>query len=92
MPTGRFDGAQVQWAGAGLSLQSAGDVLTLRSADGAIVRQVSWGNCAGAKCADDHWAGDLGIGRSLTRAPTPGAAWKPYPDTAGARYSPGLDP
>jgi lamin tail-like protein len=92
VPTGRFAGAQVQWAAAGLSLQNAGDVLTLRSGDGAIVRQVSWGNCDGQKCADDHWAGDLGIGRSLTRAPSPGAAWRPYPEAPGPHYSPGFDP
>jgi hypothetical protein len=54
VPTGRFDGAQVQWATAGLGLRNEGDVVTLRDRADVIVRQVSWGDCAGAPCAVDH--------------------------------------
>jgi hypothetical protein len=50
----------------------------------------SWGNCAGAKCADDHWTGDL-IGRSLTRVLTRGAAWRAS-RKSGARCSADFDP
>lgn len=54
VPTGRFDGAQVQWSTAGLGLTNDGDVVTLRDRSDAVVRQVSWGDCAGAPCAVDH--------------------------------------
>jgi lamin tail-like protein len=54
VPTGRFGGAEVQWSTAGLGLAKDGDVVTLRDRADAIVRQVSWGNCAGAPCAVDH--------------------------------------
>ncbi|HKA58101.1 MAG TPA: lamin tail domain-containing protein [Gemmatimonadales bacterium] len=91
VPTGPFGGAQVECAAHGLGLQNAGDVLTLRAADGAIVRQVSWGNCGGARCADDHWSGTLGTGRSLTRTREPGARWELHPQVGGVLYSPGVD-
>jgi len=91
VPTGPFGGAQVQWSAGGLGLQNDGDVLTLRAADGRIVQQVSWGNCAGAQCGNDHWPGPLGFGRSLTRGRDPGAQWAPHSEFAGARYSPGVD-
>jgi hypothetical protein len=54
VPTGRFDGKTVQWSASGLSLSNAGDVITLRDRGDAVVRRVSWGNCAGVRCADDH--------------------------------------
>jgi hypothetical protein len=56
VPTGRFDGARVQWAAQGgrLDLSNSGDVLTLRDAAGAVVKQISWGDCAGQPCAQDH--------------------------------------
>jgi hypothetical protein len=59
VPTGRFGGADVQWAAfdGRLSLSNDGDVLTLRDAADAVVRQVSWGDCAGAPCARDHRSG-----------------------------------
>jgi len=46
VPTGPFAGADIQWAssGKGLSLSNAGDVLTLRDAGGAVVKQISWGD------------------------------------------------
>lgn len=90
VPTGRFDGAQVQWTEGGLSLSNRGDVLTLRDAHGVIVRQVSWGDCATQPCAKDHWPGELEIDGSLTRPPEPAAAWQAHPEVAGFRYSPGF--
>jgi hypothetical protein len=56
VPTGRFGDATVQWAAFGgqLNLSNAGDVLTLRDAAGAVAKQVSWGDCDDAACADDH--------------------------------------
>jgi hypothetical protein len=63
VPTGAFAGAMVQTAPAGLSLQVAGDVVTLRDAQDAVVRQVSWGDCAGATCAADHRNGALRTAR-----------------------------
>ena len=97
VPTGRFDGARVQWAEDGLSLTNAGDVLSLRDAEGVIVTRVSWGDCDGQAAAEDHWPGELGGDESLTRAPTPapaaGAAgnWTLHSRVfAGARFSPGI--
>lgn len=93
VPTGRFDGALVQWSKAGLSLTNKGDVLTLRDADDVIVRQVSWGDCAGEPRADDHWPGALEIDASLARGPGAGADWAVHPEVDGRRrYSPGLIP
>ena len=54
VPTGRFGDALVQAAADGLSLQATGDVLSLRDADDVVVQQVSWGDCAGSTCAEDH--------------------------------------
>jgi hypothetical protein len=54
VPTGTFAGALVQTAAGGLSLQAAGDVVTLRDARDVVVHQVSWGDCAGAPCAQEH--------------------------------------
>jgi Lamin Tail Domain len=54
VPTGRFGDALVQAAADGLSLQATGDVLSLRDAEGVVVQQVSWGDCAGSTCAEDH--------------------------------------
>jgi hypothetical protein len=56
VPTGTFAGAAVQTAAEGLSLQAAGDVVTLRDARDVVVHQVSWGDCAGARCGQEHWA------------------------------------
>lgn len=54
VPTGRFGGAEVQWAEDGLSLQKEGDVVTLRDASNVVVTQLSWGDCASTPCAADH--------------------------------------
>jgi hypothetical protein len=89
VPVGRFGGAEVQWATAGLGLTREGDVISLRDGADAIVRQFSWGDCVGSPCASDHWPGRLDIGGSLVRRPSPGAAWSRHPLTAGFRYSPG---
>ena len=78
VPTGDFGGAEVQWASAGLSLSKAGDVITLRDAEDSVALQVSWGDCAGSKCAKDHWPSDLGIHGPLVREARPGASWKPH--------------
>jgi hypothetical protein len=65
VPTGDFGAADVQWAAfdGRLSLSNDGDVLTLRDAADAIVRQVSWGDCAGAQCARDHRKGPHSNGK-----------------------------
>ena len=75
VPVGAFDGAEVQWATKGLSLTNDGDVITLRDGADAIVRRLSWGDCAGSPCASEHWPGRLDDGRALVRAPGRGAAW-----------------
>lgn len=77
VPTGRFDGAEVQWSASGLGLSKAGDVITLRDRSDAIASQVSWGDCSGTPCAADHFPGALDIAGSIARAPAPGSAWKP---------------
>ena len=89
VPTGRFGGAEVQWATGGLSLSNGGDVVALRDGSNAIVRRVSWGDCAGAPCAADHWPAPLDISRSLVRPPSPGGGWTAHAEVGGLRYSPG---
>jgi hypothetical protein len=92
VPTGRFGGATVQWAAFGgrLNLSNAGDVLTLRDAGGTQVKQVSWGDCAGAPCASEHRAGDLGFGSSLVRWPELTGTWRAHDEVAPSRFSPGV--
>jgi len=90
VPTGRFGGAEVQRAAAGLGLANAGDVLTLRDGTDTIARRVSWGNCGGAPCADDHWPGALDIAGSIARRPAPGSRWTSHTAIDGSRFSPGV--
>ena len=92
IPTGRFGGAIVQWAAFNgqLSFSNAGDVLTLRDAAGAIVKQVSWGNCAGVPCASDHYRGTLEIDSSLVRSPELTGAWRPHRQVSRSLFSPGV--
>jgi hypothetical protein len=78
VPTGDFDGAEVQWTTAGLSLSKAGDVITLRDAENSVALQISWGDCAGAPCAKDHWPKELAIHGPLVREARTGASWKPH--------------
>ena len=92
VPTGRFGGADVQWATSskGLSLSNAGDVLTLRDADGAVSTQVSWGDCSDKPCAEEHINRDLGISGSLVRWPELDGAWHIHRDVARSDFSPGF--
>jgi hypothetical protein len=92
VPTGRFGGAQVQWAAfAGrLDLSNEGDVLTLRDATGTLVKQMSWGDCAGQPCARDHRAGELGIGSSLVRWPEMVGGWAVHTEKSPFNFSPGV--
>jgi hypothetical protein len=89
VPTGGFRGARVERAPHGLSLQNAGDVLTLRDVTGSIVEQASWGDCAESACARDHWSGSLGVEGSMSRTPGRGRWWIPEED-ADLRFSPGV--
>ena len=90
VPTGRFGGADVQWARDGLSLSNEGDVVTLRDARDAVALRVSWGDCAGQPCAADHWPGDLGIAGSIFRGPEPGATWRAHTASGSVRSTPGV--
>jgi hypothetical protein len=90
-PTGAFGGAQVQWAASGgrLDLTNRGDVLTLRDAEGAVVAQISWGDCDAAARAREHLDRDLELGGSIVRWPEPDGAWTPHRDVAPTAASPG---
>lgn len=92
VPTGRFGGARVQWAAFGgrLNLSNSGDVLTLRDAAGAIGKQVSWGDCAGKRCARDHHAGTLGFANSAVRWPELSGGWTVHGEVSRSAFSPGV--
>ncbi len=92
VPTGRFGGADVQWAAFGgrLSLSNGGDVVTLRDADDRVVTQMSWGDCAGTPCPAEYRGGDLGIAGSIVRWPEPVGTWVPHAGVANADFSPGV--
>jgi hypothetical protein len=92
VPTGQFGGAHVQWAAFGgrLNLSNSGDVLTLRDATGVLVKQISWGDCAGQPCARDHRVGELGFGSSLVRRPEMVGAWTVHNDVWQSNFSPGV--
>jgi hypothetical protein len=91
VPTGRFGGAEVQWAAfeGRLGLSNAGDVLTLRDAAGTVVKQISWGDCAGEPCAVEHRHGDVGFASSLVRRPELVGVWRVHSDVARSDFSPG---
>jgi len=90
-PTGSFGKAEVQWAAFGgrLNLSNAGDVLTLRDSTGTILRQISWGNCDGALCAEEHLDRDLNVDGAIVRWPEPTGAWVLHRDVAPTEWSPG---
>ncbi len=90
-PTGAFGGALVQWAAFGgtLSLSNAGDVLALRDPAGRVLRRISWGDCGGGACAEDHWQGTLAVGGALLRWPEPGGAWTLHRAVVPRDWSPG---
>jgi hypothetical protein len=94
VPTGRFGGAKVQWAAFGgrLGLSKNGDVLTLRDAEGVTAAQISWGDCAGRRCASEHLARSLGGGTSFVRMPGQRRSWVAHKEVAAARFSPGTRP
>lgn len=92
VPTGEFGGARVQWAAFGgrMDLSNSGDVLTLRDAAGTVVKQISWGDCAGQPCARDHRVGDLGFASSLVRSPEMTGGWTVHNEVSQANFSPGV--
>jgi hypothetical protein len=92
IPTGRFGGAQVQWAAFGgrLDLNNAGDVLRLADPTGQVHTRLSWGDCGGSSCAPQHISGSLGIDQSLVRSPELSGEWVPHVTLApSALFSPG---
>lgn len=91
VPTGDFGGAATLTAqfGGRLSLTNDGDVLTLRDTRDKPVARVSWGDCAGAACAEDHIPGSLGVAASMVREPGTADAWAAHAGEGGRPYSPG---
>lgn len=92
VPTGRFGGANVQWAAFGgrLNLSNEGDVLTLRDATGTVAEQISWGDCAGERCAREHRTRDLGFASALVRWPELVGKWTVHNEVSRSRFSPGV--
>ena len=92
VPSGDFGGARVEPAAFGrLSLQNAGDIVTLRDAAGAVAAELSWGDCAGNACASEHFGGDLGAAASITRSSDdPAGSWRLHGASAGTPFSPGV--
>jgi hypothetical protein len=90
-PTGSFGGAQVQWAaqGGSLGLSAAGDIVALRDPAGSVLRRVSWGDCGGGPCADEHLDRSLAASGAIVRGPEPGGAWALHRDLAPRERSPG---
>ena len=92
VPTGPFGAATVQRATSapGLDLDPTGGELLLRDGVGALATRFTWGHCAGAACATDHWQGSLPAGSSLVRWPGPDSGWRMHREVANAPASPGL--
>jgi hypothetical protein len=92
IPTGAFGDAEVQTAFSSgeLNLNNDGDVLSLMDADGKTYRRISWGDCAGQKCAEEHIAHPININQSLNRWPEAEGPFTPHRKITGdAAYSPG---
>ncbi len=92
IPTGAFGDAEVQTAFSSgeLNLNNDGDVLSLVDADGKTSRRISWGDCAGQKCAEEHIAHPININQSLNRWPEAEGPFTPHGSLQdGKLYSPG---
>lgn len=94
VPTGRFAGAQVQWASnaRGLSLTRQGDRLVLADHDGHTALTVAWGACSEQPCAEQQIAGDLSGRVSMVRPPGDHGPWRRHDQVDGTRASPGSQP
>lgn len=92
VPAGRFGDADIQWATSrkGLNLSNSGDVITLRDRNGTMVKQISWGDCASKRCANEHIKGGLGFSGSYVRWPESVGTWHLHREVAGSDFSPGL--
>ena len=93
IPTGAFGEAEVQTAFSSgeLNLNNEGDVLTLADADGKAYQRISWGDCAGQQCAEEHIASPINIDQSLNRWPETKGPFTPHGSLQhGKRYSPGM--
>lgn len=90
IPTGEFDGAEVQWAGAGLNLSNGGETIALRDREDRVARSLSWGDCDGMPPAADHYPEDLELSGSIRR-PAAGTPWISSA-TDLPRFTPGAIP
>lgn len=91
VPTGKFGGAEIQTAISGeLNLNNKGDVLSLSDSQGNTLQRVSWGDCGGKQCAEEHIAHAININQSLNRWPEADGPFLPHSNILnGASYSPG---
>jgi pimeloyl-ACP methyl ester carboxylesterase len=92
VPTGKFGGAEIQTAVSSgeLNFNNKGDVVSLLDSQGKIYRTVSWGDCAGKQCAQEHISQPLDIDQSLSRWPEADGPFMIHSTLqAGRRYSPG---
>lgn len=92
VPTGKFGGAEIQTAVSSgeLNLNNQGDVLSLVDFQGKIFQDVSWGDCAGKSCAQEHISHPLNINQSLSRRPEANGTFSAHGTLReGSRYSPG---
>lgn len=93
IPTGAFGNTPVQTAlyGTTLSLTNGGDIITIRDANGAVEKQLSWGDCDDQICEGEYIQLNLGRNRSVSRYPEISGTWHYHTSASasGARFSPG---
>jgi hypothetical protein len=72
-------------------MRAKGDVLSLIDEQGRLRDSVSWGDCAKAACARDHFPSDLRAGGSIMRSERDGL-WRLHREVSGLPISPGIRP
>ena len=92
IPRGGFGSAQIQWAtfSSKLSLSNKGDGIMIHDNFGALVKHISWGNCAKQKCAAEHIKQSLDLGQSIVRSPKNKKKWLPHSKLSKKLFSPGV--
>ncbi len=92
IPTGNFGNSEVYTASSssGLNLTNKGDKITLKDLNNTIVNQVSWGNCAGLHCADEHIALDKNSLGSVVNNKKENSNWQTHSEISNLQFSPGF--
>lgn len=91
VPIGDFGGAKLSWSlnVRSVGLSDRGDVFRLADVAGTTVVQLSWGDCGGENCAEEHVDTRLRPGLSWVRLPELWGEFVDHPTLGQSTFSPG---